>query len=141
MAKIRTKGTKLQQKVGTAFVDVAQVISLDLPEMESETFESDTLDNADAGIPYSSTGRVEGGSASGELFYDPDLSGHQDLLDLLTNPPAIDSPESWKIVFADTSTSEWAFDGPGFTFGGAVALGDGLKGTFSIKLSKIPTFP
>ena len=137
MSKIKCKGTTLKQQIAAAYVAVAQVISLELPDMESETFESDTLDNTDAGIPYSQTGRTEGGSCSGELFYDPALDSHMDLLELLRLP----AEEEWQILFADTGASTWSFTGAGFGFGGTVALNDGLKGNFSIKLSKIPTFP
>lgn len=137
MSKIKCKGTALAQKISSAYVTVAQVISLELPTVESETFEADTLDNTDAGIPYQATGRTEGGSCSGELFYDPTLDSHQNLLELLREPQA----EDWQITFADASESTWTFAGAGFSFGGTVALNDGLKGTFSIKLDGIPTFP
>lgn len=137
MSKIKCKGTALAQTISSAYVTVAQVISLQLPDMESETYEADTLDNTDAGIPYEPTGRTEGGSLSGELFYDPALDSHKDLLELLRDPAA----EAWKITFADSGTSTWTFNGAGFGFGGTVALNDGLKGSFSIKLNGIPTFP
>lgn len=137
MAIVKCKGTALAQQIGTVYTTVAQVISLDLPDMESETFESDTLDNSSAGIPYTPTGRTEGGSLSGELFYDPALSGHQELLTLLTTP----ADEEWQITFADSGSSTWTFTGAGFSFGGTVALNDGLKGSFSIKLDGLPTFP
>lgn len=137
MSKIKCKGTALAQKISSAYVTVAQVISLELPTVESETFEADTLDNTDAGIPYQATGRTEGGSCSGELFYDPTLDSHQNLLELLREPQA----EDWQITFADSSQSTWTFTGAGFSLGGTVALNDGLKATFSIKLDGIPTFP
>lgn len=137
MAKLKCKGTALKQEVGTVYTAIAQVISLELPQMEAETFEADTLDNASAGVPYAPTGRTEGGSVSGELFFDPALAGHQALLDLLTTPAAQD----WQIVFADAGLTTWAFAGAGFGFGGTVALNDGLKGSFSIKLDGLPTFP
>ena len=135
MAQLVCKGTALQQMIGTVYTAVGQLISLDLPECESETYESDTLDNTDAGIPYAATGRSEGGSLGFELFYDPALSGHQELLTLVTTP----ADESYKVVFSDAS--EWAFTGAGISFGGTVALNDGLKGSGSIKLDGIPTFP
>jgi len=137
MTKIACKGTVLQQEIGTVYTAVAQIISLDLPEMESETFDADTLDVATAGIPYQPTGRTEPGSLSGELFYDPALAGHQALLELLTTPAA----ENWKIIFSDTGVSEWTFSSAGLSFGGTVALNDGLKGSFSLKLADLPTFP
>ena len=137
MAKVICKGTALQQTVSGSFVTVAQVISFDGPDLESETFEADTLDNSVAGIPYAPTGRTEGGSISGELFYDPALTSHKELLTLLDYPRA----EAWKIIFADSGASEWTFSGAGLSFGVAVALNDGLKGSFGIKLDGTPTMP
>ena len=137
MAKVKCKGTAIAQEIAAAYVTVAQVISLELPTAESETYESDTLDNEDAGIPYEPTGRTEGGSCSGEFFYDPALDSHKDLTELLREPQA----EDWQITFADTGSSVWTFAGAGFSMGGTVALNDGLKGSFSIKLSGIPTYP
>ena len=137
MAKVISKGTAIQQTISAAFVTVAQVISLDGPDCESETFEADTLDNTNAGIPYKPTGRTEGGSLSGDLFYDPALDSHKDLLELLRLP----AEESWKIVFADTGASVWTFAGAGLSFSPTVALNDGLKANFAIKLDGIPTYP
>lgn len=137
MSKIKCKGTKLQLLVATVYTDIAQLISLDLPEMESETYESDTLDNTAAGIPYSATGRTEGGKVSGELFLDPALSIHKTLLGLLTTP----ATALWKIIFADTATTAWPFSGAGISLGGSVALKEGLKAKFGIKLDGLPTFP
>lgn len=137
MSFIKCKGTALAQKIASAYVAVSQVISLELPEAESETFEADTLDNTGAGIPYKPTGRSEGGSCSGELFYDPALDSHMDLLELIREPQS----EDWQVTFADTGASTWTFAGAGLSFGGTVALNDGLKGNFSIKLDGIPTYP
>ena len=137
MSKIIGKGTVLQQTVASSFVAIAQIISLDGPGMESETFEADTLDNANAGIPHMSTGRTEGGSVSGELFLDPALQGHNNLEYLLDNPGS----EAWKIIWADTGTTEWPFTGVGFSLSPAVVLNDGVKASFSIKLDGLPMFP
>lgn len=137
MTKIKSKGTVLQQTLATVLTDIAQVIDLSGPDMEAQTAECDTLDNSNAGIPYMSTGRTEGGSLSGNLFYDPALAGHTHLLDLLKTPQS----EAWKIKFADAATSAWTFTGAGFSFAPTVALADGLKASFSIKLDGLPTFP
>jgi len=137
MAKVICKGTVLKQTISSVLTAVAQVISIDLPEMESETVESDTLDNATAGIPYTPTGRTEGGKVSGELYLDPALAGHKSLLALLTTPATC----VWNIIFADTGLTTWAFTGAGFSLGGSVALKELLKAKFGIKLSGLPTFP
>jgi len=137
MAKIKTKGTALNQEIASVLTAVAQLVSITLPECESETTECDTLDNTDAGIPYMPTGRSEGGSASADLFYDPALAGHQALLSIITTPAIT----GWSITFADTATSTWTFDGAGLSFGGTAAQGEGLKGSVSIKLDGLPTFP
>lgn len=135
MAKHKCKGTVIQQDVATTYVVVAQVISIDLPDMEAGTYDANTLD-AGVGIPYEPTGQTEGGSMSGELFYDPGLAGHQELTTLLTAP----AKNNWQIQFTNTGTAIWTFVGAGFSMGGTVALGDGLKANFSVKLSGIPTF-
>jgi hypothetical protein len=137
MAQLKCKGTKLQQSIASVLTDVAQIISLDLPEMEAETYEADTLDNALAGIPYAPTGRTEGGKCSGELFLDPALAGHKALIALLTTPALC----NWAIKFADAGTTTWPFSGAGLSLGGTVALKEGLKGKFGIKLNGLPTFP
>jgi hypothetical protein len=137
MAKPTCKGTALQLLIGTVYTAIAQLISLDLPECESETYDADTLDNANAGIPYAPTGRSEGGSLGFELFYDPALAVQQALVALITTPAAA----SWKLLFSDAGASEWTFAGAGISFGGTVALNDGLKGSGSIKLDGIPTYP
>ena len=137
MAIVKSKGTTLKQKLSSVYTTVAQVISLDLPEAEVETFEADYLDQSGAGIPYEQTGRVEGGSCGFEIFYDPALAGHKALTELIRVP----QDEDWQILFVDGSSSTWTFTGAGFSFGGTVALSDGLKATGSIKLSGIPTYP
>ena len=137
MTKIACKGTTLQQTVASVFADIAQVISLDGPSMESETFEADTLDNSDAGIPYQPTGRTEGGSLSGELFLDPAMQGHNNMQFLLTDPEA----EAWNLIFSDSGATEWPFAGAGISLSPTVALNDGLKASVSIKLNGLPTFP
>ena len=137
MAKVRCKGTKLQQELAMVFTDVAQVISLNYTGAASETYEADTLDNADAGIPYEPTGRSEGGSVDGELFYDPDLAGHQAVTDLITTP----AKQNWKVIFADSGATEMPFTSAGVGFDVAVVTNDGLKGSFSLKVDKLPTLP
>ena len=137
MAKVKSKGTVLKQVIATTYTAVAQIISIDLPDAEGETYESDTLDNSSAGIPYDPTGRSEGGSCGFELFLDPALEGHQAITDLITTPAACE----WQLTFADTGESVWNFKTAGVSFGGAVALNDGLKATVSGKLSGIPVYP
>lgn len=136
MAFVICKGTVLQQTISNVLTPVAQVISLDLPDSESETVEVDTLDNPSAGIPYIPTGRSEPGKCSGEIFLDPALAGHKSLLALITTPATC----VWHIVFADVGHTCWAFTGAGFSMGGTVALKEALKGKFSIKLSGLATF-
>ena len=142
--KHRCKGTVVSQDLVSTYVTVASVISIDLPDMETETYEADTLDNTGAGILYQPTGRTEGGSMSGEIFYDPADGSHGELTAILTDPEnsvtSGDNLHHWRIVFTNTGASQWTFDGAGFGMGGTVALNDGLKASFSVKLSGIPTF-
>lgn len=136
MAKIKVKGSALRQDV-SGMVAVAQIISFGFDGAESETYESDTLDNTSAGIPYDETGRTEGGSFSAELFFDPVLAGHQNITDLLITPAG----ETWDMTFADAGSTVWPFSGAGLGFGITAALNDGLKASLTIKLDTIVDYP
>ena len=140
MAKVVGKGTVLQEEISSVYTAVAQIISIDLPEGVSETVECDTLDNANAGIPYGATGRTEGGSCSGEMFLDPALAGHKKFTAKLT-APLTTLPTNYKIIFADTGVTEWIFAVAGVTLGGTVAVNDLLKATFALKLDEIVAYP
>jgi hypothetical protein len=129
----RCKGTVLSKGVANVLTAVSQVIGIDLPTVEVETFEADTLDNTDAGIIYKPTGRVEGGSLGFELFYDP--YSHTALEAIFAAPT---TTTNWSVTFVGGGA--WAFDCVGFSLGGTVALKDGLKGKATAKLTKVPTF-
>jgi hypothetical protein len=127
----------LQQSIASVYTAVAQIISIDLPKFASESYEADTLDNANAGIPHKTTGRTEGDSLGFELFLDPALTGHKALIALLTTPAS----QNWKLLFSDSGPTTWPFVGCAFSMGGKVDLKDGLKAQCSIKLDGLPTFP
>lgn len=137
MAIVKCKGTVLQQELAMIYTAVAQVISMEHSGTESETFESTTLDTSGAGKTYSQTGYTEPGTLSGELFYDPALAGHQAITDLLTTP----ADQNWKVIFADIGTTEYPFRSAGVGFDFSVDMADGLKGSFSMQLDGLGTWP
>lgn len=141
MAIIIGKGSVFQIEVASTLTAIAQLISIDLPEHEAETFEADTLDNSSVGIPYKATGRVEGGSVGIEGFLDPVLASFQIITDLLNDPTLATTGDGAKIIFADAATTEWAFTIAGVSISGTVALNDGVKFTSTIKLDGAITFP
>ncbi|KKM69745.1 hypothetical protein LCGC14_0954440 [marine sediment metagenome] len=140
--KVKCKGTVFAQDLaGVAYVTMAQVIDIDLPDMEMETFESDTLNNANAGIEHSPTGRTEGGSFSANVFYDPADASHTEWLGYLSTTGLLSAMiVKCQVTFADTGTSTWTFTCAGISAGGTVALNDGLKMSISGKLDGIPVF-
>lgn len=143
MAKLVGKGTVFNQYISTVYTAVAQIISITLPDVQSETYEADTLDNSDYGIPYEPTKRVEGGSFGMEVFLDPALAGHQSLIDVIENPisPAANTKTDMQLKFSDASATAWSFHAAGGSMGGSIQLSDGVKANFTWKVNKIPTFP
>lgn len=137
MAVVKCKGTVLQQELAMTYTAVAQVISVEQSGAESETFDSTTLDTSGSGKTYAQTGYTEPGSVSGELFYDPALAGHQAITDLLTTP----ADQNWKIIYADSGTTEYPFTSAGVGFDVSVDMNDGLKGSFNFKLDGLGTWP
>ena len=132
MAVIKSKGTALQQYISNTYVAVAQMIDIDGPDMASEEFEADTLDNASSGITYAPTGRTEFGNVSGNLFFDPALAGHQAILALLTTPAL----QNWKLSFPTTPTATlWSFSGSSVKLKPTASLKEGLKASIGIKVN------
>lgn len=140
MAIIRGKGSVYEIEVSTVLTAIAQLTSITTPEHSSETFEADTLDNANVGIPHKPTGRVEGGSASVEGFMDPVLASLQIITDRLIGS-GVTGPEGHAITFADAGTTTWAYETAGTTFSANVVLNDGVKFTASFKLDGSITYP
>lgn len=129
MAKVACKGTVLQQEIASVYTAVAQVISLDISGSQTETYDATTLDTSGSGKEYAPTGYAETPDINGEVFYDPALAGHQAMTDLIATPAA----QNWKVIYADSGTTEQILAGAGFGFDVTVDMADGLKGSFSIK--------
>ena len=139
MAIIRGKGSVYKQEVSSSLTAISQLFSISLPEHAIETFQADTLDNTNDGIPYKPTGRVEGGSIGLEGFLDPVLASWQILTDWMNAPT---TPEGGSITFADSATTAWTFENAGITLGGNIVMADGTKFTATIKLDgAIESFP
>lgn len=138
MAQLKSKGTAIALKVATVFTAIAQVISMDKDDMSNETYEADTLDNAAAGIPYKPTGRTEGGNFSFELFLDPALTIHKNILATLTTPVKT----QWQLTFSDATPTIWTWDAAGLSVAGPkVALKEGVKASVKMKLDGMVTLP
>ena len=135
MAKVKVKGTTLKQTIAMTLTDVAQLTSVSVTGNENETVDSDTLDNSNAGIPYASTGRTEGGSVDFEGLYDPGLAGHQAISDLLTTPADV----VWNIVWADATVH--AFTSAGVGFDVDAQQGALLSCSGSLKVDGLATWP
>lgn len=136
MAKIACKGTKFQQTISMALVDVAQVLSMNMSGVQSKTYEATDLDT-EVWEEYPVTGYADPGSFGIEIFYDPALAGHQAITDRL-GAPAVDA---YKLIHADSGNTAQTFNAGGITFGMTVAMGDGLKGSVDFKLTGDPGFP
>ena len=136
MAKVPSKGTVLQQEISMTFTAVAQLTDISRSGTESETYDATTLDTTGAFKEYDQTGYSEPGTVELSGFYDPALSGHQAITTLITTP----ADQNWKIIYADSGTTEEAFTGVGVSNEVTAAMNDGLKFNSSIKISGAVTF-
>ena len=137
MAKVPSKGTVLQQEISSVFTAVAQLTEISQGGIESETYDATTLDTSGAGKEYSQTGYSEGGTVDISGFYDPALAGHQAITDLVTTP----ADQNWKIIYADTGTTECPFTSAGLSWETTAAMADGLKFSSSLKVDGLLTLP
>lgn len=137
MAKVPSKGTVLQQEISMSFTAVAQLTDISYSGGQSETYDATTLDTSGAGKEYSQTGYTEGGEVSIGGFYDPALAGHQAMTDLLTTP----ADQNWKVIFADSGTTEMPYTSAGVSWDFTAEMSDGLKFTSTHKVDGLPTYP
>jgi hypothetical protein len=130
---LASKGSTWTVGIGTAGASLASLLSIDGPEIESETFESDTLDNASAGIPYQATGRVEGGKISAEGF----LSSANKSAALALIASLASGSSGTSVISYGPSGSAVTFTSAiaGFSCAPSAALKDGVKCKFSGKVS------
>lgn len=144
MAKLKVKGTVIEQASGTTYTAVAQVTGFSISGAETETYESRTLDGT-AGIEYDPTGYVEGGSVTFDLLYDPALTGHKNITALVTaahmTTNGLANPMNWKVKFANTSSTELTFVSTGIGFDVTGDATDGLRSSVTLKCSGCPVFP
>lgn len=134
MAKLKGKGTVLQQTIVSTLTDVAQITDIDLSGEGSLDFDSTTLDG-----PVFETKDLTGYSAPGTvkagLFFDPALAGHQAMVALITTPATC----VWKIKYSDSGPSSLTYTSAGFGLDQKVVTKDGLRGTITMNRTGAPT--
>ncbi len=134
MAKLKGKGTTLQQTISSTLTDVAQVTDIDLSGEGSLDYDSTTLDGAVFETKeltgYSSPGTVKFG-----LFFDPALAGHQAIVALITTPVTC----VWKLKYSDAGPSSLTYTSTAIGLDQKVVTKDGLKGTISMNRTGAPT--
>jgi hypothetical protein len=136
MAKVASKGSILLQELSGVYTAVAQLTDIGYSGGESETYDQTCLDSG-VGKIYGQTGYSEGGEVTLSGFYDPALSGHQAITDLITTP----ADQNWRVTLADAATTDFDFSGAGVSFEYTVAMADGLKFSSTIKVDGLPTYP
>lgn len=141
MAKVITKGSILSLASGTTYTPIAQVISYSMSGMQTETYDSRTIDGT-AGIEYDPTGYVEGGSTTFELFHDWALTGHQDIHDLITAAclltTGLPNKTNWKLVAPNTNSSQITMVAAGVGIDITGEMSSGIKASVSLKHSGCP---
>lgn len=144
MAKLKVKGTVIEQASGTTYTAVAQVTGFNISGIETETYESRTLDGT-AGVEYDPTGYVEGGSVTFDLLYDPALTGHKNIMALATSAhmatTGLANPVNWKVKFANTASTELTFVSTGIGVDITGEASDGLRSSVTLKCNGCPVLP
>lgn len=134
MAKLKGKGTVLQQTISASLTDVAQITDIDLSGEGSLDYDSTTLD----GAVYETkelTGYSAAGTVKAGLFFDPALAGHAAIVSLITTPATC----VWKIKYSDAGPSSLTYTSAGVTLDQKIAMKDGVKATLTMNRTGAPT--
>lgn len=137
MTKLKGKGSILELEVASVFTAITQIISIDGPVPDVETYDSTDLGTTGPGKEPAPTGYAESGEVSFEFFLDPALTIHKTLLGLIAAPAV----KNWKLKFSDSGPTTWPFAGIFKGAGPKIAMNDGVKGSGKIVLVGLPTYP
>lgn len=135
MAQIITKGTVIKQDIASTLTPIAQILSFSHDGASTETYESRTIDQSGAGIGMKPTGYASGGTFQFDLFYDSELAGHQSLTDDITTPAERD----YSVTLV--GGTEMTFTAGGIDFGFSGEMSDGIKGSVSLTVDGLITYP
>lgn len=134
MAKLKGKGTVLQQTISSTLTDVAQITDIDISGEASLDYESVTLDGGVYETKeltgYSSPGTVKAG-----LFFDPALAGHQAIVALITTPGTC----VWKVKYSDAGPSSLTYTSAGVGLDQKIVAKDGVRATLTMNRTGAPT--
>ena len=137
MAYVLSKGSILEQKISGTFTAVAQVETISLSGAESETAEYRPLDAPTAGVIKRPNGWATGGTVTAGLIYDPALSGHQSISDLVGTPAVCD----WRLKHADGSQTPTTWTSGGVGFDEDINGTTGVKATVRMTVDGLVAFP
>jgi hypothetical protein len=134
MAKLKGKGTVLQQTISSTLTDVAQITDIDLSGEASMDFDSTTLDG---GVfqTHDLTGYSSPGTVKAGLFFDPALAGHQAIIGLISSPATC----VWKLKYSDAGPSSLTYTSAGVGVDQTIVANDGVKATLTMTRTGAPT--
>lgn len=134
MAKLKGKGSTLQQTISSTLTDVAQVTDVDVTGEASLDYDSTTLDGAVYETKdltgYTSPGQVKAG-----LLFDPALAGHAAIVALMTTPATC----VWKLKYSDAGPSSLTYTSVGVGLDQKIVAKDGLRATLTMNRTGAPT--
>ena len=137
MARVITKGDKLQLSIASVYTDIPQVISIRGPAPRVQFQDTTALDSS-VGMEKDVTGHTDGGTVSVSMFFDPANSVHKALLAIATTPAV----SSWKRIFGDGASTTWPFSGICTSPPNPSAdVNNILRADFEITLDGIVTYP
>ncbi|NBW11012.1 MAG: hypothetical protein EBR82_23575 [Caulobacteraceae bacterium] len=136
MAYVKGKGTIVKHTIASTLTAIAQVMSVSLSGAASQTFDTTSLDT---GVfkTKAETGYSEPGTCELELFFDPALSGHQFITDLIASP----ATNAMQITYANSGSTTQSFTACGVEVGVTVAMDDGVKMKVTYQITGDPGYP
>lgn len=132
VAKIASKGSTFSFGTTGSLTALAQLISMDLSGVETETYDATTLDQSGTAKTLLPTGYYNKGEASGEAFFD--TTGLAGLISFTTASPivvgacSITAGSGAVSVLASTTVAAVSYDVK-------IAMNDGVKMSWKCTLS------
>lgn len=131
-------GVLLQIDIASTFTTIAEVTSLSGPSISRDAIDVTSMDSTNGWREFIG-GVIDGGEVTAEVNFLPAAATHQAVTDLLAD--YTQAPGSFKIVWTDSGTTEWAFSGIVTDFSPGAEIDGQLTASITIKVSASMTLP
>lgn len=139
MGKLVARGAVVNLTISASPTAIGQIRSVRIGDTTSDVLQGDTLDDSGVGHDFINAKTATQDDITGEMYYDPDNTGHMFITDTIAAPTGF--PVAGTIQFTDPTPASASFSAIGFGFGATINVNELLVGNFTFKCDGVVSWP